>query len=225
MSPIGDKIPLPENEGQARELAAVLVEMRTEVMRLAFVKASGKPLTAKLIRDAAVELGACKSSDGKLIPNCGEDCVNTPDWLAQTIARHFMPCGRILEPCYGVGDFFRAMPGCDSLDFAKGQDFLKVEGRWDWIVRNPPHSEFRGFLKKAMEVADNIVFLSLVNAWFVRARQDDLREAGFGLVELFELPNPEPPWPQFGMVLAAGWLRRGWEGGIAQTRYRPDEGR
>ena len=49
MSPIGDNL-LPENEGQARELAAVLTEMRVEVMRLAGQKANGGPLTAKLIR-------------------------------------------------------------------------------------------------------------------------------------------------------------------------------
>lgn len=41
MSPIGDKILLPENEGQGRELAAMLVEMRPEALRLAFAKAGG----------------------------------------------------------------------------------------------------------------------------------------------------------------------------------------
>ena len=50
-----------------------------------------------------------------------------------------------------------------------------------------------------MQVADNIVFLSLVNAWFVKARQDDIREAGFSLVEICGCPYPELPWPQFGM--------------------------
>jgi hypothetical protein len=224
MSPIGN-IPLPENEAQARELAAVLAEMRVEVMRLAATKAGGKPLTAKLIRAAAIELGACKSGNGKLIPDGGEDCVNTPDSLADTIVRHFMPSGRILEPCYGAGAFARAMPGCDSLDISKGQDFLKAEGRWDWIVTNPPYSAFRDFLRKAMQVSNNIVFLALVNAWFVRARQEDIRRAGFGMVELFEVPVPAAPWPRFGMTLAAGWLRRGWEGGIAYTQYRQDKGR
>ena len=131
----------------------------------------------------------------------------------------------MLEPYYGKGAFARAMPGCDWLDIAKGQDFLKAEGRWDWIVTNPPYSEFRSFLRKAMGVADNVVFLSLVNAWFVKARQDDIRSAGFGMVEIYEVPNPEPPFPQFGMVLAAAWLRRGWEGGIAHTRYLADEAR
>jgi len=225
MSPIGDKIALPENEGQARELAAVLTEMRVEVMRLAAIKAGGKRLTAKLIREAAIELGACKSANGKLIPDGGDDEIHTPDWLARAIVKHFMPSGRILEPCCGSGAFVRAIPGCDSLDSSKGEDFLKVQGRrWDWIVTNPPYSEFRGFLQKAMALSDNIVFLALVNAWFVRARQTDIRKAGFGMVELFEVPVPDAPWPKFGMTLAAAWLRRGWEGGIAYTQYRQDNG-
>jgi hypothetical protein len=42
LSPNGD-IPLPENESQARELAAILEERRVEVMRLAAEKADGKP--------------------------------------------------------------------------------------------------------------------------------------------------------------------------------------
>jgi hypothetical protein len=222
MSPMGDKL-LPQNERQARELAAVLAEMRVEVMRLAAEKAGGKPLTAKLIREAGVELGATKSPNGKLIPNGGEDCVDTPDWLAKAIVAHFMPSGRVLEPCRGGGAFERAMPGCSSLDIRKGQDFLRAEGRWDWVVTNPPYSQFRDFLRKAMEVADNVVYLSLVNAWFVKARQDDIRGAGFGLVEIYEVPVPESPWPQFGMSLAAAWLRRGWEGGIAYTRLKPEE--
>ena len=51
-------------------------------------------------------------------------------------------------------------------------------------------------------------------SWFVRARQEDMRQAGFALVELCALPIP-PDWPQFGIELTAGWARRGWQGAIA----------
>jgi len=217
LSPIGDTI-LPLNEAQARELAKAAPAQRLEVMHLARELAGKSPLTANVIRLARVELETGESAGRKLIPDGGDDCVNTPDWLADEIVRHFLPSGRILEPCLGAGAFARAMPGCDTLDINKGQDFLTVAGHWDWIVTNPPYSNFRAFLKKGMEVADNVVFLALVNAWFVRARQDDIREAGFGLVEVYEVPPPKPPWPQFGMTLGAAWLRRGWTGGINYTR-------
>jgi len=130
-----------------------------------------------------------------------------------------MPSRRVLEPCRGGGAFAKAMPGCDWCDLAAGRDFLAVKGgHWDWIVSNPPFSRFRDFCRKAMDLADNVVFVALAPAWFVRARRKDMRQAGFALVELCELPVP-PEWPQFGIELTAGWLRRGWQGGIAQTRF------
>ncbi len=68
-----------------------------------------------------------------------------------------------------------------------------------------------------MQVADNVVFIGLAPAWFVRARQDDMRQARFALVELCALPI-QPTWPQFGIELTAGWARQGWQGAIAHTR-------
>ncbi len=49
------------------------------------------------------------------------------------------------------------------------------------------------------------------------ARQEDLRQVRFALVEFCALPIP-PTRPQFGIELTAGWARRGWQGGIARTR-------
>lgn len=48
----------------------------------------------------------------------------------------------------------------------------------------------------------------LVGAWFVRTRQEDMRKAGFALVELAELPIP-PDWAQFGLELSAWAAGRG----------------
>lgn len=94
----------------------------------------------------------------------------------------------------------------------EGRDFMKWQGKCDWIVTNPPWSKFRDFLNHSMEIADNIVFLCLTNAWYMKARQRDIEEAGFGLVEILHLDTPPAPWPQAGFQLGAGWLRRGWKG-------------
>jgi len=218
VSPIGDKL---GTESQARELARVPREMRKEVLRLADEMAEGGPLTARLIRQAAIELGV---NGNPLLPNGGNDDVQTPAELAKAIVAHFLPSGRVLEPCRGGGAFVKAIPGCDWCDLAAGRDFLAAKGHWDWIVSNPPYSQFRAFLQKAMQVADNIVFISLVGAWFVQNRQEEMRMAGFALVELAELPIP-PDWPQFGLELSAGWVRRGWQGSIAHTRLDGVPGR
>ena len=74
-----------------------------------------------------------------------------------------------------------------------------------------------------MAVADHIAFVALVRARFVRARQEDMRKAGFALVDLCALPIP-PNEPKFGLELAADWARRGWQGAIAHTRLRCSPG-
>jgi len=153
-----------------------------------------------------------------LVPRGGNDRIFTPDALAVDIVRHFMPSGRVLEPCAGGGAFLRALPkGADWYEIDLDRDFLAAQGHWDWLITNPPYSLFRAFLQKSMQVADNIVFLCLDNAWNMRARRRDLRRAGFGIVEMCECPVPPPPWPQFGMCLGATWIRRGWQGSTRIT--------
>ena len=147
-----------------------------------------------------------------LAPRGGNDVVYTPDSLAAEIVKHFNPNGRMCEPCKGGGAFTRVMPGCDWFEIAEGRDFFGAQGRWDWVVTNPPWSKFRGFLIKSMTVADNVVFLALLNAWFMRARMRDMEQHGFGLVEALLLDTPGKPWPQTGFQLAAVHARRGYSG-------------
>lgn len=156
-----------------------------------------------------------------MVPQGGNDCIYTPDELARDIVKHFMPSGRIVEPAAGEGAFLRALPpGTDWFEIEKGRDFLTAQGHWDWLITNPPYSQFRPFLNKAMEVADNIVFLCLDNAWNMRARRRDFQSAGFGIVEACECPLPPPPWPQFGLCLGATWIRRGWKGSMMPTELK-----
>ena len=150
-----------------------------------------------------------------LAPKGGDDRVYTPDKLAKLIVDHFMPTGRILEPCKGKGAFLRVLGGdCEWCEIDEERDFFSYQGKVDWIVTNPPWSLLRPFLAHSMRVSENIVFLCLVNAFFMKARQRDIREAGFGIVEVLEVPTPPSPWPQTGFALAATWLRKNWTGGI-----------
>jgi hypothetical protein len=150
------------------------------------------------------------------------DVVYTPTWLAETVVKHFNPSGRVLEPCYGGGAFVRALeqaPLVTSIDWceiAMGRDFFDVEGHWNWIVTNPPWSkyEFPKFLKKSMQVADNIVFLchcskfagSYSNKRFMKA-------AGFGVREVMEFSKiVDEPGFKGGLMIGATWIQRGWTG-------------
>ena len=165
-----------------------------------------------------VPLPASPSKGRSLLPHGGNDRIYTPDALARDIVSHFRPAGRILEPAAGDGAFVRALPPCDWCEIDKGMDFFACRDHYDWIITNPPYSLFTRFLRKSLESADNIVFLCPISAWFQRARERAIKEAGFNIVEICRVPVPPPPWPQFGLSLAATWLRRGWLGSMSSTR-------
>ena len=160
----------------------------------------------------AVEALDVSAGSRPLAPRGGNDRVWTPDALAAQIVAHFGPTGKILEPCRGAGAFVRAMPGCEWCEIDDGRDFFQWTKPVDWVITNPPWSQFRSFLDHAMKVADNVVFLSLVNAFFMRARVEDMRRAGFGIVEILMLPTPPKPWPQTGFQLGATHIRHGHAG-------------
>lgn len=149
-----------------------------------------------------------------LAPKGGNDRIYTPDPLARQIVAHFKPQGRILEPCKGGGAFLRAMPGAEWCEIDEGEDFFDNFGTYDWVVTNPPWSKFRPFLAHSMLLADNVVFLSLLNAFFMRARIEDMRKAGFGIREVLMLDTPPKPWPQTGFQLAATHVQKGYSGPV-----------
>lgn len=155
-----------------------------------------------------------------LAPKGGNDNVMTPDYLATKIVGHFSPSGKILEPCSGDGAFIRAMAKynkkCFSCEISKGTDFFQWDSKVDWIVTNPPWSQLRNFLNHSMNVSDNVVFLCLINAFFMKARIRDMQEHNFGIVEILHLPQPDKEfnWPQTGFGLGAIWIKRNWSGPI-----------
>jgi hypothetical protein len=152
-------------------------------------------------------------------PPGGNDRIYTPDALARDIVKYIQPDGKILEPAAGGGAFLRALPpSCHWCEIDKGVDFFKCRRHYDWIITNPPYSVFTEFLKKSLQTATNIVFLCPVPAWFQRARERAIRDAGYGILEICYIPTPPAPWPPFGFSLGAVWLRRGWQGSITFSR-------
>ena len=63
------------------------------------------------------------------VPKGGNDCLFTPPELAREIVAHFMPSGKVLEPCRGAGAFADAMAGCYWCEVTEGRDFLEFEGK------------------------------------------------------------------------------------------------
>lgn len=159
-----------------------------------------------------IKLGGIKFPK-KLIPSKNKpqaDKVYTPDWLAEAIVNHYKPWGKCLEACAGGGAFVRAMEkfgvkSINTMEIDDGSDFLEDEfwAKYDFIVTNPPFSKFRAFLKKSMEVADNVVFLCTINHIFgLKARLRDIKEAEFYIREVLLCDTPES-WPSSGFQVGA----------------------
>ncbi len=163
-----------------------------------------------------------------LIPKGGGDegdIVMTPRPLARAIIEHYKPVGRIIDPCRGEGAFYDQFLREESYhvirdwcEITQGRDFLtgpEMTGlHFDWCVSNPPYSQWRNFTCRAMGVADNIVWLSPINHYWLTGRLGDMDVAGFGIREIARVKTPPKPWPQSGFALAAVWLQRGYTGDV-----------
>ena len=71
----------------------------------------------------------------------------------------FKPSGRILEPAAGDGAFLKYLPGADWCEIEKGRDFYLLQEHYDWIVSNPPFTQYSQWLYKSFDIAPNILYL------------------------------------------------------------------
>jgi hypothetical protein len=149
-----------------------------------------------------------------------EDCVQTPIELAEVIVAHFKPTGKILEPCKGQGNFLKALPPkTEWCELLEGKDFFDYEGKVNWIITNPPYSKMRKFIQKAMEVSDNIVFLTTINHLWLKARLRDIDQAGFGIKEIVLCETPLT-FPQSGFQIGCFHLQKGYKGNISFSKLK-----
>ena len=145
-----------------------------------------------------------------LIPKGGNDRVMTPPALAKAIVKEVYPVGLVLEPCRGTGNIFKELPqGAEWCEIDEGKDFFKWTEKVDWIVTNPPFSQWRKFLKHSMEVAEvGIAFLCTINHLWLKARMRDIREAGWQIQSIYTIDGPIEGWPQSGFQVGVIVLRK-----------------
>lgn len=148
-----------------------------------------------------------------------DDCIMTPDWLAEKIVQHYKPQGSILEPCKGDGAFMRYLPAHTQwCEISQGRDFINYCGHVDWIITNPPWSKIKAFLIKGFQVSDNIVYLFTINHMWTKARMRLMRDYNFSIKEIILLPSI-PEFPQTGFQLGVLYLKKGYKGPITLTDW------
>lgn len=106
------------------------------------------------------------------------DVEYTPRSLSRAIIGELRPSGRCLDPCRGDGSFWDQLPvGSGWCEIEDGRDFFDENGRYDWIIGNPPYSIFRPFLSKSFKISDNVAFLLPFNKPF---QSDAIQKLAFG---------------------------------------------
>jgi hypothetical protein len=161
-------------------------------------------------------LPAPKPAKRRLAPGqnaAHHDLVMTPPELARRIVDFYQPRGRLLDPCRGNGAFYSAMLRHSNdvrwCEVTEGRDFLTYREPADWIISNPPWSKFRPFLRHAMELSPNVVFLATITHFVTKARLREIEAAEFGVTCFMLVDQPPLPWPGSGFQLAAALVQRG----------------
>lgn len=154
------------------------------------------------------------SSDTKtryknLNPN---DVVFTPDNIAKRIIDMIKPTGKCLDPCMGEGAFFQYLPqGSEWCEITKGRNFFDYNDKVDWIISNPPYSDFDKFLEHSFELADNVVFLTpiakVLKSWGTIMK---IKNYG-GIVSIWFIPANRCGFP-FGFPCGAFHFKKGYDG-------------
>ena len=77
------------------------------------------------------------------------------------VLREFFRDGEsFLEPCMWDGGIYNFLPEKkDWCEIDRGRDFYDYHGKVDWIITNPPYSDYDKFVEHCMECADNIALL------------------------------------------------------------------
>jgi len=153
------------------------------------------------------------------------DLFQTPLNYCEAIVNHFQPSGKILEPCCGEGNFLKFLPvDTDWCEINLDIDFFDYNKKVDWIITNPPFSKMRFFMKKAFQVADNVVFFTFINHLFMHARMRLLEQYNFGIKEILVLnrPHPKTNFPEFGFVIGCFHLQKNYAGEINFSKIKMD---
>lgn len=140
------------------------------------------------------------------------DVVFTPEPIAKQICDMFPIQGKILEPCKGDGAFLKYLPeNTEWCEIAEGRNFYDYNEKVDWLVTNPPYSDFNRFLEHSFNLAENIVLLVPLAKMF--KSMGTIRQVlGYGgIVSIDLLPASHAGFP-FGFPCAVFYIKRNYQG-------------
>mgnify|MGYP001251564203 FL=1 len=140
------------------------------------------------------------------------DVVFTPEWLTEKICSMFEISGKVLEPCKGEGAFLKFLPKeTDWCEITENRNFFDYNKKVDWIVTNPPYSDFNRFLTHCFNLSENVVLLVPVAKLFKSlGTLKQIFEFG-NFVEIHTLPASKAGFP-FGFPCAVYYIKKNYKG-------------
>lgn len=95
------------------------------------------------------------------------DIVYTPREITRQIIKFLAPTGLCLDPCKGDGAFYDYLPEPkEYCELQEGKNFFDYNTPVDWIITNPPYSNYKEFSDHAFKLANNVSFLIPLNKVF-----------------------------------------------------------
>ena len=146
---------------------------------------------------------------GHLNPN---DIVFTPDWLAKLICSMYDIKGKVLEPCKGEGAFLKYLPeDTDWCEITEGKNYYDYNKQVDWVVTNPPYSDFNRFLEHTFTLSKNVVLLvPMAKLFKSMGTLKTVFDYG-NFVDIYTLPASVAGFP-FGFPCAVYYIKKDYDG-------------
>lgn len=154
--------------------------------------------------------------------SCAEDKVMTPYPVACKLLTHAFPWdirGDVLEPFMGNGTFYTAIEERHKsgnlywCEIDAGADFFDWKKHVDYIITNPPYSNYEAVLERCFEIADNVLFLVPLNKITNSLGRINKIFAYGGVYKLWVFSGTRAGF-HFGFPACFVWFKRGYKGNI-----------
>ena len=140
------------------------------------------------------------------------DVVFTPLKIAKMIISEMNPMGFVLDPCRGGGAFYNQLPDPKGwCEIAEGRNFYDWEGNVEWIISNPPYSDWDRWMDHSFKVAENVAYILPVGKVFNSyGRVVKIKNYG-GIVRIIFIQARACGFP-FGFPVGIFHFKRGYDG-------------
>lgn len=133
--------------------------------------------------------------------------------MIEILSRYFQDGETYLEPCKWLWWIYNLLPdNKDWCEIDEGRDFYDYKWKVDWIITNPPYSDYDNFVWHCMECADNIALLiPLAKPFSSLQRIRKIFEYG-GIHSIFIFPYwASRAWFPFWFPLSVYYFKRNYK--------------